>query len=44
LKPGEILRIHMPVGLGRTTVPLLSEVRWAKPEPDGFRVGLRFLS
>ena len=43
LRQGEVLRLHIPLELDRPSVPVLSEVRWARSEREGFRVGLQFL-
>jgi hypothetical protein len=44
LQKGEILRIHLPVQGSGILIPVLSEVRWARPEGVHYRVGLQFLS
>jgi hypothetical protein len=44
LRPGEVLRLHIPLEAERASVPVLSEVRWTEPTRNGFRVGLQFLA
>jgi hypothetical protein len=44
LRMGEILKLHVPLEADRASVPVYSEVRWARPEHEGFCVGLQFLS
>lgn len=44
LRQGEILRLLFPSEASHTRVPVVSEVRWSREEPEGFRVGLQFLA
>jgi hypothetical protein len=44
LEKGEILRVHLPTQGTGILIPVLSEVRWARPEGEHYRVGLQFLS
>lgn len=44
LHPGEILRLLLSLEVSHTPVPVVSEVRWSRKEPDGFRAGLQFLA
>jgi hypothetical protein len=43
LKRGEIIKLLIPAYTARTSVPVFSEVIWARPTNDHFRTGLRFL-
>jgi hypothetical protein len=43
LKKGEIIKLLIPASTARTSVPVFSEVIWARPTNDHFRTGLRFL-
>jgi hypothetical protein len=44
LGQGEILKLHIPLAEDRASVPVFSDVRWVRPESEGFRVGLQFLA
>ncbi len=44
LRRGEILRLHVPLPGGSTSVPVASEVLWTKEEEGGFASGLQFLA
>jgi PilZ domain len=44
LRRGEILRLHVPLPGGPTSVPIRSEVLWTKEEEGGFSSGLQFLA
>ena len=44
LRRGEILRLHVPLPGGPTSVPVSSEVLWTKEEEGGFSSGLQFLA
>ncbi len=43
LEKGEIVKLLIPASKARITVPVFSEVIWARPANDHFRTGLRFL-
>ena len=44
LRRGEILRLHVPLPGGSTSVPVASEVLWTQEEEGGFASGLQFLA
>jgi len=44
LHPGEILKLHVPIEAERTSVPVISQVKWTQRTRNGFRVGLQFLA
>ncbi len=44
LRRGEVLRLHVPLPGGPTSVPVSSEVLWTKEEEGGFSSGLQFLA
>jgi hypothetical protein len=44
VKAGEILKFNLPGNLKGISIPVLSEVRWAKSEGNRCRAGLRFIS
>jgi len=43
LSRGEVIKLFIPASTVGTTVPVFSEVMWARPTNDHFRTGLRFL-
>ncbi len=43
LRRGELVKLFIPASTVRTTVPVFSEVIWARPTNGDFRTGLRFL-
>ena len=44
LRRGEVLRLHVPLPGGPTSVPVSSEVLWTREEEGGFSSGLQFLA
>ena len=44
LRRGEVLRLHVPLPSGPTSVPVSSEVLWTKEAEGGFSSGLQFLA
>jgi len=44
LRKGEILRLHVPLHEGPTSVPVSSEVLWTRADEGGFSSGLQFLA
>ncbi|HEY3271826.1 MAG TPA: PilZ domain-containing protein [Geothrix sp.] len=44
LRPGEVLKLHVPAETEPAEELLISEVTWTQPTRNGFRVGLRFLA
>ncbi len=44
LKKDEVLRLHFPLDVVDTTLPVFAKVAWAKLTDKKFRVGLEFLS
>jgi len=43
LRRGELVKLFVPASTVRATVPVFSEVMWARSTNDHFRTGLRFL-
>lgn len=44
LFPGEVVRLHLPVGAPRSEAPVFSQVRWRRTTRHGYCVGLQFLA
>src|SRR5512144_2147906 len=44
LHEGEVLKLFFPVEVGNASLPVYTEVVWAKPTDGEFRAGLRFLA
>src|SRR6266568_1651230 len=44
LHEGDVLNLFFPVGVGNASLPVFSEVMWARPADGEFRAGLRFLT
>lgn len=44
LRRGEVLRLHVPLPGGPSSVPVSSEVLWTKEDEGGFSSGLQFLA
>ncbi len=44
LEAGEILRLNFPSHPNGFSIPVFSEVQWAKSEDNGYRVGIQYIS
>ena len=44
LHEGDVLKLFFPVGVGNASLPVFSEVVWARPADGEFKAGLRFLA
>ena len=44
LHEGDVLKLFFPVDVGNTSLPVFSEVVWARATDGEFRAGLRFLA
>lgn len=44
LRVGEVLRLHLPLLGGDSSLPVTAEVRWTHEIDEGFASGLQFLA
>ena len=44
LHKGDVVKLFFPVGEGNASLPVFTEVAWARPDDGEFRAGLRFLA
>lgn len=44
LERGEVLKLHYPVNVGNTSLPVYTTVMWVQPVNAHYRAGLQFLA